>query len=268
MPFFKSGDGARIYYNYLNRGSSMPLLVFIHGWLVNWTCFKGEIEYFKDKGYPVLYFDLIGHGKSGKPKDEGVYSLASMERHLHCLLEKFDAKDVVLVGHSLGGMVALLYNLDHNDKVSKSILIDTSYRSPLFFSKAFFFSKHKGIAKSLCANAAKIRLSNDKFIDFSTMKKTNDYLIFLKALFSVPFASSFPVLRSMLEYDVHDRLSEIRNPVLLISSKDDQFFKERLAGSFAKRMKYAMIRIKHGTHSIIIKQPEDISSEMERFIVS
>ena len=69
----------------------------------------------------VLAVDLRGHGQSGWP---GEYSIALMAQDLRALLERLDEPQVDLVGHSLGGLVALRVAAAQPHRVRRLVLED------------------------------------------------------------------------------------------------------------------------------------------------
>ncbi len=75
------------------------------------------------RGYRVIAPDQVGFSKSSKP--EGYqYSFPALARLTHRLLEQADAGQVILVGHSTGGILALRYALLHPEKVASVVLVN------------------------------------------------------------------------------------------------------------------------------------------------
>ena len=112
MPYVKLKDGNRLWYE--EKGKGMPI-VFIHGWLgLSWH-FSNQIDYFS-KAYRVFVFDHKGHGKSDRPED-AAYTLPEFAEELNQALDKLigDQK-FVLIGHSMGGFISLIYATTPNFK--------------------------------------------------------------------------------------------------------------------------------------------------------
>jgi 2-succinyl-6-hydroxy-2,4-cyclohexadiene-1-carboxylate synthase len=93
--------------------SSTPVLVFIHGWLLSRRYWQPLLERISDR-YQCLTYDLRGFGDSQKPPnpspDPAVaqsYTLTAYAQDLKILLEQLDIQSAWLVGHSLGGSIAL-----------------------------------------------------------------------------------------------------------------------------------------------------------------
>jgi sigma-B regulation protein RsbQ len=87
------------------RGQGDTALVFLHGWC-------GDREYWKHQAgpfaadYRVVTLDQAGHGESGK--DRKVWSAAGLAGDVEAVAKSLGLKRVILVGHSMGGQVALL----------------------------------------------------------------------------------------------------------------------------------------------------------------
>lgn len=270
MSFLKTKDGFKIYYEFLKRNENKPVLVFIHGWVMNWTCFKKEIEHFKKKGYSVLYLDQRGHGKSDKPLLKKNYSLHKMQNDLFQIFKKENIKEAILIGHSMGGMVSALFTLKHQGMVKKLILIDSSYKNLLFSLHFPLTQKHQEFARRICDFAMKETKIRNHFkqikdLDFSKMKKSTDFKIGIEALINTPLHSVVGTLEAMFDYDLSNHLKDIHKPVLVIGSDRDELFSKKIQISMSEKLN-AKLSMKKGTHTIIIKKPEEIIKEIERFI--
>ncbi len=106
------------------KNSKLPVIVFIHGWLLSRRYWQPLIELLRSD-YQCLIYDLRGFGDSGttsklEPKTrnesratrfdkaEGYqYSLRAYARDLECLLQNLGIEKAWLIGHSLGGSIAL-----------------------------------------------------------------------------------------------------------------------------------------------------------------
>jgi pimeloyl-ACP methyl ester carboxylesterase len=88
-----------------------PTVVFVHGYtasLVEWNFAWEELQ---ARGFRIIAFDQRGHGGSTLGSD-GIGS-EPMAADIAAVLEHFDVRDGVLVGHSMGGFVTIRAMLDH-----------------------------------------------------------------------------------------------------------------------------------------------------------
>ena len=114
--------GADLHYEVCGRGDPV---VLCHGFLDNCSVWKDLAETMAGKHTVVLY-DQRGHGLSDKPR--GDYSVRSLAEDLHGLILGLHLDRAALVGHSLGGMIALTLALEHPPLVSKLVLVCTTAR--------------------------------------------------------------------------------------------------------------------------------------------
>jgi len=118
----KSADAVSI--NYETAGKGEPVLVLIHCWTCNRGFWDRQVEHFSPQ-YQVVQLDLAGHGESGKARKE--YTMAAFGADVAAVVNKLGAKQVVLVGHSMGGPVALEAQKLLGDKVIGVVGVDTFY---------------------------------------------------------------------------------------------------------------------------------------------
>jgi len=113
-------DGVSIAYEV--TGSGDKSLVFVHGWSCDRTYWRNQINLFS-KNYRVISIDLAGHGESAGNRDD--FSMSNFGRDVAAVIEHLDAKNVVLVGHSMGGVVVVEAADQLGDRVVGVIGIDT-----------------------------------------------------------------------------------------------------------------------------------------------
>jgi pimeloyl-ACP methyl ester carboxylesterase len=274
MPKLLTADKVHVYYNFINKEycAEKPVLVFLHGWLSNWTIFKKEINFFKKKGYPVLYFDLRGHGLSDKPGELKDYDLQYMAEDLNRILQEEEISKIILVGYSMGGMIASLFALKHKEKVSKLVLVNSYYKNPLFSPNAKHFAKNKKFARLL----SDFMNSHEKFrwkaerqpktFDISKLKSNPDVVIFMHYMYNTPLPVFFATAKAMFNYDIQNEMSELTMPVLIIASSKDQFFPVSEEKFMARNILGSEMFIIEGTHTAVIKKPNEIAEKIYEFI--
>ena len=101
MPHARRDD-LSLYYEQAGRGD--PPLVFVHGWCCDHSFFKSQFEHFQSS-HSVATFDLRGCGGSDRPEDG--YDLPSLADDLAWLCAEIGISRPVVVGHSLGAMIAI-----------------------------------------------------------------------------------------------------------------------------------------------------------------
>ncbi len=96
------------------------VVVLFHGKNFFGAYWKNTISFLRKKGYRIIVPDQIGFGKSSKPAI--AYSFHLLSQTTKSLLDAIEVKEINLVGHSMGGMLAVRYALEFPDTVNKLIL--------------------------------------------------------------------------------------------------------------------------------------------------
>ena len=108
-------------------GSGDPPMLLVHGWTSDRLCFAPQMKYFSS-AHRVVAVDLRGHGESDKPS--GAYSPDVFVEDLGWLCDRLGLRNVVLVGHSMGGNIVLELGAQRPDLAAAVILLD----APVFAS--------------------------------------------------------------------------------------------------------------------------------------
>ncbi|MFB6147508.1 MAG: alpha/beta fold hydrolase, partial [Candidatus Nanohaloarchaea archaeon] len=135
------------------EGDGTPL-VFIHGWLGSKESWR-QVEKELDLENPMVFYDQRCHGNSSCSK----FDFDDLAEDLEQLLEMLGVEEPVLVGHSMGGMVALKYAAEK--EVSGLCLLGTSAEtpepdnhSPRFFLEKFGSMDRRAWAMEIVKNYA------------------------------------------------------------------------------------------------------------------
>ncbi|MEI4272707.1 alpha/beta fold hydrolase [Klenkia sp. LSe6-5] len=103
-------------------GTAGPVLLLLHGLLGSGASFGPALDELA-RDHRVLAPDLVGHGLSEKPA--GDYSLGSFATQARDLLTVLDVDAATVVGHSLGGGVALQFAHQFPALVERLVLVDS-----------------------------------------------------------------------------------------------------------------------------------------------
>ena len=128
-PEVADADGARhtLTYgqyrlNYEVYGSGDRTLVWLHGILLDANLSRGLARALAARGNRVVLLDLLGHGRSDKPRHSGPHRMDLYANQVLCLLDGFGVDQVVLGGVSLGTNVSLLTAVRAPEKVRGLVL--------------------------------------------------------------------------------------------------------------------------------------------------
>jgi pimeloyl-ACP methyl ester carboxylesterase len=98
-----SADGVEIAYTAHRIGD--PNLVLVHGWMCDQSYWEEQVPVLAEAAFGVVTVDLAGHGESGS--DRQAWTTASLGADVTAVIEKLQLDRVIVVGHSMGGRVAL-----------------------------------------------------------------------------------------------------------------------------------------------------------------
>lgn len=191
---FYSYNGVSIYYEYHGTGK---LIVLLHGWGVDSSTFLPIIKKLEGD-FSFLRLDFPGFGKSEAPLFPW-----SLEEYVSCLHEIFLHEKVtnpILLGHSFGGRVAVLYSEKYS--VSQLILVSSAgipHRS--------LKTKCKIIKYKVCKNLYKI-FSKKKLQILQASSGSSDY------------KNASPIMKKtmslVIKKDLRKTIKKISSPTLLL----------------------------------------------------
>jgi pimeloyl-ACP methyl ester carboxylesterase len=114
-------DGVALVYEEVGAGD--PPLLLVHCWCGDHTFFARQVDHFA-RAHRVVAVDLRGHGASDKPRQE--YTLDGFVDDLVWLGGQLGLAKPVIVGHSMGGNVALELAARHPDLPAAIVLVDSA----------------------------------------------------------------------------------------------------------------------------------------------
>ena len=113
--------------NYVRYGKeNSQTIVYLHGWGQNIQMMKPVADPFQDK-FDIVILDLPGYGQSSEPKY--AWTVYDYVEFLKEFLEKLKIKKPILVGHSFGGKISLLYASKY--EVEKLVLFGSPFKKEI-----------------------------------------------------------------------------------------------------------------------------------------
>lgn len=108
-------------FHYIQWGEQGSPIICAHGITANAFCFQALADELSS-AHRVIAYDLRGRGDSDKP--ESGYSLSIHAQDLADIIDALELDRPVVLGHSLGAMIALYFAAHYPEKLSKLILVD------------------------------------------------------------------------------------------------------------------------------------------------
>jgi len=249
-------DDVELYYE--AHGEGKPI-VFSHAYLNDCSIWDSQVKHFI-KNYDIILYDHRGHGRSDHPKGgEENYSVQVLSNDLYALMQKLNLEKPILVGFSLGGMAAILFALEHPDKISKLVLVGATAKLTLPTSAKFFgllgvFLPYETFLRMLC-----------KYRFYKPSKQIVDEE-FARAS-KVDKSIAFECWKELAEnYDVRDKVSKIEVSTLIIVGERDKI---NLGASqyLNREIKDSELRIiPDSGHTVMIEKPQEFNQILEEFI--
>ena len=213
---------------YVEQGQGQETLLMVHGMGSYLPCWNNNLSPLSEY-HRCIAVDLPGYGKSSK--DDYPATMDFYANVLHEFIQRLDLPYVNLVGHSMGGQIALTFALKYPDAVKKIIL-----SAPAGFEE-YTKSEKEMIAQMITANAIKrssVREITDNLkYNFYQLPPEAEFMI--QDRIDMRYADDFDwycttVARSvmgMTEKLMVPHLADIRHPVLIFFGENDNLIPNR-----------------------------------------
>jgi 2-succinyl-6-hydroxy-2,4-cyclohexadiene-1-carboxylate synthase len=261
----RAGGAGGIEMEYEEHGAGGRPFVLVHGFTGSRDDWREMLPRLAARGR-TLAPDLRGHGGSENPGRDSAYAFERLAEDVIGFLDAVDAPRCDLLGHSMGGMVALRVALAQPERVASLVLMDTA-AAPIARDARRFFEASAKIARERgmealfeAARAAGERDPNRPQAAKRCMERMGRevYWARIRAKMTAMDPAAFCTLGPLLtdHPPLVDRLGEIRCPTTVIVGAEDAPF---LAASdvLAKSIAGARLEVIDGAaHSPQLESPE------------
>jgi pimeloyl-ACP methyl ester carboxylesterase len=249
MPYAETEQGT-LFYTLSQAAAGFPTLVLVHG--AGGTRLHWPAELRRLAGASVYTLDLPGHGRS---TGEGCGTIGGYAAVVTAFLRTLDIGPVIIVGHSMGGAIAMTLALD-SDCVTRIVLIGTGAR--LRVAPAILEGIHSNFEQSV-----------ELIARFAWSQGAHPTLIELgkQALLDTGPDVLLGDLTACDRFDVMERLGEIRVPTLVISSSADQLTPVKYGRFLAEHIPGARLAvIENAGHMMMLEQPNQVTEAVLKFL--
>lgn len=277
-------DGARIFVEEVGPDGDRGA-IFIHGSALRTDAWYYQLEGIGD--HRLVFYDLRGHGVS-QPRGEKPFTIKTLSEDLLTVIERSRLKECVIIGHSIGGMIALELCAEHQDLMGTTIkglvLSNTTYRPAV---------------ETLAGGAAIShleRLTRRPFDGLGSHHQRLDRLrriikpsdaIFMMVSYAAfgPNASArqidftydmlaetptdilFELIKSYREFDVREVLGEITVPALVIGGDHDRLTISDASEHLADNLPRAeLVMLEDCGHMTMLERHEEFNELVGRFL--
>ena len=281
---FDLADGARIFVEEAGPESSKGV-VFVHGSVLTTGVWHYQLPGLGD--HRLVFSDIRGHGRS-QPKGKAAYSMTTLARDLNAVIEEASLDEVVIVGHSVGGQIALQLCHDRPDlmgsRIKGLVLVNTSYGP---------------FTETLVASGAIARIERLTRRPFDALGKQHARLERLRKLVrpsdavfwgvalaafgqnaspkqidftydmlaNTPVEVIFDLVKSYRDFDMTEHLDEITVPALVIGGTHDRLTLPKASQYLAERLPKADLHVFEGCgHMSMLERHEEFNGLLETFL--
>jgi 3-oxoadipate enol-lactonase len=233
-------NSINLYYEMLGKG--FPI-VFCHGYKGSHFEWALQVPVFS-RDYKVIVMDHRGHCLSEAPPSKEDYSIPIFARDLHELLKLLHVEKCCLVGHSMGGFIALQFMIDYPGMVEALVLVDTGAKIDRIAEYNSYMETQNRIALTEGLEATfEYSVLHDPLTKRTIEKYPYKREIMKQKLLNTSVEAYVYGIEAIAEWDgVTKHLHHISVPTLVIVGQDDEGFVD-LANELTEAIPDARLRV-------------------------
>ncbi len=242
------------------EGSGSPI-VFVHGYTTTSRFWSQQIPALAAR-YQTVTFDLRGHGESTKQSDLH-YNIPAFVEDLYQLLNYLNIGKSVLVGLSMGGTVVQQFALEHPERISGLVLVDTTAH---------------GLGPVVQAENVLARIeavgteaASREVIVQSFSRATNRALVAWAEteVIKTPTHVAKEAILSLGTFDARQAIALIRIPTLIIVGAEDKITPPAESELMQQLIPDSQLAIiKGAAHFPMLEQPQAFNEQLFKFLQS
>ena len=277
-------DGARIFVEEVGPESSSGA-VFVHG-----SALRSDVWHYQFSGIEsrrLVFYDLRGHGRS-QPKGDAPYSIDTLEHDLERVIDDAELREVVVVGHSVGGMIALQSAVGKSDglhtRVKGLVLLNTTYapavetltggaaiaRLERLTRRPFdIIGSHSSRIEQLwrIVKPTDAIFWTVAFAAFGPGASANQVDFVYDMLAETPADLILDLIKTCRDFDVRDLLGQIHIPVLVIGGTHDRLTVYKASEYLAAHLPNARLVALEGCgHMSMVEKHDEVNDLIDGFM--
>ncbi len=256
---FITVDSITLHYSCAGAPEGTPL-VFINSLGTDLRIWDGVAPHFYER-YRVIRYDKRGHGLSDCPP--APYSIRDHATDLAGLLYRLEVKQAVLVGISVGGMIAQDFAAAWPERVQSLVLCDTAAKigtGVLWNERIDHLLKH-GMASLSEAILARW------FTEAFAQEEPSAYRGYANMLTRMPVEGYTGTCAAIRDADLTETTQTITAPTLVLCGGEDVATPPDLVSSLCELLPQAQFRqISNAAHLPCIEQPDTMADYIAQFI--
>ncbi|MBL0270610.1 MAG: alpha/beta hydrolase [Chitinophagaceae bacterium] len=256
-----SSNGNPIAYSI--SGKADTTLLFIHGWCINQTYWKSQVDFFSPR-YQVLTIDLPGFGLSGKELGSD-WRFGNYTADIKALVDQLELKKLVLIGHSMSGDLILDYAQKYPGDLVGIVGIDNLHQPAGQLSEVqkleveTFFDKMFSSYDSIVQNMMAVDLFQPS-TDSSIRKRVLDDILRTKPEIAVKVLKE----NSLFTPHQQEAMRSLPFPLFLLNSDVYPVNADSL-NKYCK-LGYQLETIKGSGHYPMLEQPDAFNQALQKLL--
>lgn len=278
---FLNVPGGPVWYRVTGGGKGTPLVV-LHGGPGGTSCGLGVLS--KLEGRPLVVYDQLGSGRSGRPSDRKLWTVERFVEELHVVRQKLGLKKMHLMGHSWGASLATAYVLAKGTAGIESLVLASGLlstkdwiadaeelRKQLPVEVQATLRQHEAAGTT---NSPEYRLAESEYTRRFVRRSARgaasvdcEGSVFNEVIYQQMWGpSEFHATGSLKSFDVTGRLGELKLPVLLMVGEYDEA-RPQTAARYQKMIPGAKLEVIPGAaHSLYMDNLEGTLKVLRRFL--
>ena len=253
-------DQGIVHYEAYGRGQPVILL---HGWLGSWGYWLKTMETLKGQ-YRCYALDFWGFGESGKLRNS--YQVTDFVRLVDQFMDRLGIEKAPIVGHSMGGTVAILLALHKPERTKKIIVVG----SPIVGSSLNIFLRLAGkpwIASLVWQMPAVLQLGIRLFSPYIVKDWPIWYKMITRDLSQTTLEAFFLSIGSLHQTDLRPQLPGITTPIMGIYGMGDNVVAPTQANVITNNVPISRIKMMPGSgHFPMLDEPQAFNTYLAEFL--
>ncbi|HEX9644541.1 MAG TPA: alpha/beta fold hydrolase [Acidimicrobiia bacterium] len=256
-------DGVPLYYELVGAGASAPRVAMLHGLGMDtsmWRAVENELR----SDASILLCDLRGHGKSPLG-DVGRFTPEGCTEDLWCVLDAVGWKDAVLVGWSLGGVIAAQAAATHPSRTGGLVLVSTT--AAYGPGGAVFWSGLADMARNAGLDAVALGLVGRWFSDTFSAAREEEVRHLRRTFAATPIAAFDAACAVLGGLDQRSLLPMIEAPTEVVVGSDDPATTPAMAAELVESINHAQLtEISGARHLVPVERPHEVAASVRAVI--
>jgi len=259
--------------NFVEEGKGQPIL-FLHGLGGSWKDWAANLSFFPTF-YQAMAIDFPGFGDSDKPETD--YSISWLTTIVEKFLRERKLDQAIVVGHSMGGLVALNLAAQPGSPVKNLVVADVvgigdkaEFLSYALTKKIMGPESRFETFEGLLREEFKAMVEN--FIKGQKPKTSKEFFqsVPKNPLTGKPLLPMTPAVQmsaSIIDFDIRPQLASIRQPTLILWGSKDPIAPPQDASFLKSKIPQASLEILENCgHSPMQDLPDRFNQEVEKFL--